>query len=827
MHILFLTDNFPPEVNAPASRTCEHCREWVKCGHQVTVITCAPNFPKGKVFGGYANKLWQSEEIEGIRVVRVWTYITANEGFRRRILDYMSFMVSATLASLFVRRVDLVIGTSPQFFTAIGAWVTSVIKRRPFVFELRDLWPESIRVVGAMKNEWVLHMLEKLELFLYRRAFRVVSVTHAFKQDLIRRGIHAEKIRVITNGVDTSRFVPQAASTELVRRLSFEGRFIAGYIGTHGLAHALETVLEAARIARDEGDNSIGFVFLGDGARKDELKAMAEAMNLDNVRFIDSVGKDEVPKYWAVLNAAIIHLKRTPLFETVIPSKLFECMGMGIPVLHGVGGESAGIVEAEQVGIPFTPEDPRALLAGIRRLQSDAVLYERFRSNCLAAAKRYDRTELARKMLQEVSSIRILLVNQAFWPDVAATAQHADDLARDFVSRGHDVTVVASRAIYGERGSSLSKRERRGGVDIVRVGLQLFGKRGITPRLLDFSLFYLAAAWQCMLLRRHDVVICFTTPPFIALVGVLLKWMKGSSLFYWTMDLYPDVAAAAGVMRRGSMAWRVLQAIDRVCLRQSDRVVVLGDCMKVAASAKGAPDDSIRVISVWSGAEDFPARSRNDNPLRTAWGIGDRFTLLYIGNFGIGHDMEAIAGAVEQLKGNDHIRWVFVGEGKSKSLLETRIRECGAKNVVVAGYQSREQLSTVLDLGDAHLVSLLPGWEGLILPSKFFSVLAAGKPALWIGPETTECGTIIRANRCGFESPSGDARALVENAVRLMNDPVEADAMGRRGRDTYWAEFSSKCAGEKWNALLVEVVGNRSLVGSAHTPSAPADSVAR
>ena len=210
---------------------------------------------------------------------------------------------------------------------------------------------------------------------------------------------------------------------------------------------------------------------------------MAEAMNLDNVRFIDSVGKDEVPKYWAVLNAAIIHLKRTPLFETVIPSKLFECMGMGIPVLHGVGGESAGIVEAEQVGIPFTPEDPRALLAGIRRLQSDAVLYERFRSNCLAAAKRYDRTELARKMLQEVSSIRILLVNQAFWPDVAATAQHADDLARDFVSRGHDVTVVSSRAIYGERGSSLSKRERRGGVDIVRVGLQLFGKRGITPHL--------------------------------------------------------------------------------------------------------------------------------------------------------------------------------------------------------------------------------------------------------------------------------------------------------------------------------------------------------
>ncbi|MEY4171107.1 MAG: hypothetical protein RLZ94_2180, partial [Actinomycetota bacterium] len=151
MHILFLTDNFPPEVNAPASRTFEHCREWVKAGHRVTVITGAPNFPKGKVFPGYRNRLWQSEQMDGIRVVRVWTYVTANEGFARRVLDYLSFMVSAVFGAIFVRKVDLVIGTSPQFFTAVGAWIVSVMKWRPFVFELRDLWPESIKVVGAMK----------------------------------------------------------------------------------------------------------------------------------------------------------------------------------------------------------------------------------------------------------------------------------------------------------------------------------------------------------------------------------------------------------------------------------------------------------------------------------------------------------------------------------------------------------------------------------------------------------------------------------------------------------------------------------------------------
>ena len=400
MHILFLTDNFPPEVNAPASRTFEHCREWVKHGQRVTVITGVPNFPKGKVFDGYKNKFWQVEEMDGIRVIRVWTYITANEGFQRRVLDYISYMVSAVIAAFFVGKVDIVIGTSPQFFTAVAAWIVSVYKRRPFIFELRDLWPESIRVVGAMKDSWALRMLERLELFLYRRAFRVISVTHAFKKNLVSRGIKANKIHVVTNGVDISRFIPQVRDRALVKEMGFEGRFIAGYIGTHGLAHALETLLEAAHKAQSQGDDSIGFVFLGDGARKAELKAKAQELDLHNVRFVDSVAKDEVPRYWALLDVAIIHLRRTPLFETVIPSKLFECMGMGIPVLHGVAGESAEIVLSDQVGIPFLPEDAGELLASLRRLQSDKDLYSRLRENCLCAAKKYDRTKKPRRVRQ-------------------------------------------------------------------------------------------------------------------------------------------------------------------------------------------------------------------------------------------------------------------------------------------------------------------------------------------------------------------------------------------------------------------------------------------
>jgi glycosyltransferase involved in cell wall biosynthesis len=273
MHILFLTDNFPPEVNAPASRTFEHCREWVRAGNQVTVITCAPNFPKGKVFDGYRNRLWQSEEMSGIRVIRVWSYITANEGFVKRILDYQSFMVSATLAALFVRGVDVVIGTSPQFFTVCAAYVVSRLKWIPFVFELRDLWPESIKAVGAMKESAAIRALERLELFLYRKAARIVSVTHSFKRTLISRGVDGEKIEVVTNGVDMSRFKPMPKDAELLQELGLAGKFVAGYVGTHGLAHHLETVLDAAEMLRARPDGALlPLHFLGDGARKQALK---------------------------------------------------------------------------------------------------------------------------------------------------------------------------------------------------------------------------------------------------------------------------------------------------------------------------------------------------------------------------------------------------------------------------------------------------------------------------------------------------------------------------------------------------------------------------
>ena len=208
MNILFLTDNFPPEVNAPASRTYEHCRLWVKEGHKVTVITCFPNFPIGKVFSGYKNKFYQREVFDGINVVRVWSYITFNRGFLKRTIDYMSYAFSAAIASFFVKDIDVIVATSPQFFTALCGSVVSKIKRRPWVFELRDLWPESIKETGSSQNKLLINLLERLELALYKNANLIIALTQSFKRNLMERNIDAEKIFVVPNGVSQSFFYP-------------------------------------------------------------------------------------------------------------------------------------------------------------------------------------------------------------------------------------------------------------------------------------------------------------------------------------------------------------------------------------------------------------------------------------------------------------------------------------------------------------------------------------------------------------------------------------------------------------------------------------------
>ena len=400
--ILFLTDNFPPEVNAPATRTYEHAREWVEKGFEVTVITCAPNFPHGKVYEGFENRLVNRQEKDGIKVIRVWTYITANEGFLKRILDYISFAVMAFLAGLWVRT-DIIVATSPQFFTAVaGRWL-SFFKFKPWIMEVRDLWPESIAAVGAMNKGRIYKFLEWVELRLYKSAKKIIVVTDTFKRKIAARGIDGSKIEVHKNGVILDLFEPKSKDSELLEaNPQFHGKKVFAYIGTHGMAHGLAFILNSLPKLQESLPQA-HFLFIGEGAEKKNLLKQAEDLKLTNVTFMPFVPKHEVVRYLSLMDVALVNLKKSDTFKTVIPSKIFEAAALQKPILLGLEGETKGIIETFNAGTCFVPENEEEFILKCHEILQEKQ-YAEFQKGCQKLAEAFDRKQIAQQILKTILS---------------------------------------------------------------------------------------------------------------------------------------------------------------------------------------------------------------------------------------------------------------------------------------------------------------------------------------------------------------------------------------------------------------------------------------
>ena len=386
-----------PEPNAAATRVYERACYWAKDGHQVTVITQAPNFPEGRLLQGYENRWRQVEEISGIRVIRVKTYIAPNRGIIRRTMDFLSFMATGFWAGLSGPKPDVVAATSPQFFAAVAGAMVGAVRRVPFVFELGDLWPASIAAVGAVRSNLALRLIEKLELRLYRRSEAVVALTGAFKENLVGRGIAPEKIAVVINGVDTWRYGPAEKDQGLAREWGLEECFVAGYVGTHGMAHALGNVLDAAERLKDK--DAIRFLLVGAGAERDRLIADAERRGLKNVIFMPMQPKEMMPKIWGLCDVALVHLKNDPVFAGVIPSKIFEAMASGVPVLLAAPeGEASRIIAEDGAGLHVAPEDPGALADAVVAFEGDPARLRALGEKGLLAAPNHSRETQARQM---------------------------------------------------------------------------------------------------------------------------------------------------------------------------------------------------------------------------------------------------------------------------------------------------------------------------------------------------------------------------------------------------------------------------------------------
>jgi colanic acid biosynthesis glycosyl transferase WcaI len=374
MKILFITDNFPPETNASASRVYERAKYWQAAGHEVTFLTSVPNFPQGIVHEGYKNKWYQTEIMGGMEVKRVKTFMAENKGFILRVLDFLSFMFMAIFVGSFLKKPDVIVATSPQFFAGYAGLILSKIKRRPFVLELGDLWPESLQGVGVKPNSFMYRFIEKLELLMYKYSTYIIVQTNAFKKNLVHRKVPEAKISVVLNGVDTSFFKPQLQKDEqLLKELNLENKKIVSYMGTFGMAHGLTHAMDIAKILEN---TNIVFLLLGDGACKKDLLEYKKENDIKNVLILDSQKKENMPKFWSICDISLVHLKNEKCFASVIPSKIFESTSVGKPImLVAPKGEASDLVLTHQLGIHCSSYEPikdahllRALLESEERI---------------------------------------------------------------------------------------------------------------------------------------------------------------------------------------------------------------------------------------------------------------------------------------------------------------------------------------------------------------------------------------------------------------------------------------------------------------------------
>lgn len=406
MRILFFSHYFPPEGNAPASRTYENCRRWVQAGHEVTVITCAPNCPDGVVYDGYRNKLYARENVDGIDVRRVWTYIAANEGTVRRIVNYVSYMASAFAFSFSVKRPDIVIATSPQFFCGWAGVLSSFFRRVPFILEIRDLWPESIVAVGAMRESRVVRILEWLEKMMYASATHIVAVGDGYKQRLLEKGVKAKRVSIVMNGVNRELFTPRQPDAALKQQYGLEGKFVCSYSGTIGMACGLEIVLDAAQKLKECGIGDIAFLLVGDGASRKGLEEQARERQLHNVVFTGRQPKEMMPDFLAISDVCLVHLRKTDLFTTVMPSKIFEAAGMAKPIINGVGGFAAEFIEKASAGLNIEPENSEQLINALLKFAESPALRESYGQGGRAyVIAHFDRDVLAENYLRIICAL--------------------------------------------------------------------------------------------------------------------------------------------------------------------------------------------------------------------------------------------------------------------------------------------------------------------------------------------------------------------------------------------------------------------------------------
>jgi colanic acid biosynthesis glycosyl transferase WcaI len=399
---------------------------------------------------------------------------------------------------------------------------------------------------------------------------------------------------------------------------------------------------------------------------------------------------------------------------------------------------------------------------------------------------------------------RLIFINRFFSPDHSATSQILSDLAFDLAGAGREVHLVTSRQIYDDPKAALPERETINGVDVHRVASTRFGRAALIGRSIDYVSFY-RSVWRCLddLVRPGDIVIAKTDPPLISIVARPVVRRKGARLVNWLQDIYPETAVELGVpFMRGPVA-ASLAALRNTTLREAAATVVVGDLMGRKVKTLGAPAERIHVIPNWCNDEDIRLVAPADNPLRRQWNLHDKFVLGYSGNLGRAHEFETVLAAAERLRNEPRVVFLMIGGGKRFAELSSAVQARGLTGSVrFLPYQARTLLSYSLGTADVHWVSLDPRLEGLIVPSKFYGIAAAGKPVVVIGARNGELAQLVQRHDCGFAIAPGDSDTLTATLRRLSDAPQQVSEMGARARKMLDAHFTRRQGLARWCRLL-------------------------
>ena len=353
------------------------------------------------MYKGYENRLFQKQNLDGIEVIRVWTYIAKNEGFFRRSIDQFSFACTSLFFGVF-QKFDIIIATSPSFFTTWSAYFLSKIKNKPWIFELRDIWPKSISSLKMMKGSMTIKLLESIERALYHDCDLIIPVTSSFKSYLINIGIDKSKIYVVTNGVNLEFFEKKTKNQNLIDELNLKNRFIIGYFGTIGLSHSMEFIVKT--IEKLENQN-ISLLIAGSGAKKKEIQDYLKLKKNKNIVMLPTLKKEDLLKHMNIIDCAIVPLLRLEAFKEVIPSKIFEAAALEKPIILGVEGEAKEIIENYNAGLCFIPENEKSLISAIHFLIEDDKNLIQYKLGCNKLAADFDRKKLSKRMLEKINEI--------------------------------------------------------------------------------------------------------------------------------------------------------------------------------------------------------------------------------------------------------------------------------------------------------------------------------------------------------------------------------------------------------------------------------------